>query len=200
MIKFNDISKDDPYIKFVELYNLSIENKQSSIEACCISSFNAEKQEVNSRFVNLKYINLDKWYFYSNYNSPKSIEFLSHDQISCVFYWNSINSQIRMKAKIFEAPKKESDEYFSNRSFNKNILAISSQQSEVIESYEAVEKNFNITKNIHSQNSALKRPSYWGGYYFIPYYFEFWKGHQNRLNKREIFQKKDKWIKHFLQP
>ena len=46
-----------------------------------------------------------------------------------------------------------------------------------------------------------KRPPYWGGYSFTPYYFEFWEGNINRLNKRIMFEKKNgNWDKYFLEP
>jgi len=44
-------------------------------------------------------------------------------------------------------------------------------------------------------------PEYWGGFSFIPYYFEFWVGHESRINKREVFDKTEGIWKHsFLQP
>ena len=46
-----------------------------------------------------------------------------------------------------------------------------------------------------------KCPDFWGGYSFTPYYFEFWEGHESRLNKREVYKKSDDIWKHFiLQP
>ena len=43
-------------------------------------------------------------------------------------------------------------------------------------------------------------PDYWGGYSLTPYYFEFWEGHQSRLNIRETFDLQDgQWIRNFLQ-
>ncbi|MDB9816017.1 pyridoxamine 5'-phosphate oxidase, partial [Gammaproteobacteria bacterium] len=43
--------------------------------------------------------------------------------------------------------------------------------------------------------------SYWGGFSFEPYYFEFWTGQKFRLNKRESFQlESNKWQKKILQP
>lgn len=201
MIRFKNISTDKPYLKFIEVYKAAKERKQKSLEACCISSYNKDECEVNSRFVNIKYINSDKWYFYTNYNSPKSIEFNGHNQISCIFYWESTNSQIRLKAKIFRSPEDESNKYFRNRTFEKNVLAISSKQSEFIESYDAVQQNYNLTKESYGTNSKPRRPIYWGGFYFKPYYFEFWSGHKNRLNKREVFyMKNNNWKKIFLQP
>ena len=79
---------------------------------------------MDSRFVNLKYVINDEWIFFSNYNSPKSKQFESHDQISAVIYWNSINVQIRMKAKIQKTNLEFSNEHFQSRDMTKNLLAI----------------------------------------------------------------------------
>ena len=58
----------------------------------------------------------------------------------------------------------------------------------------------NINYAQDSEN-LYKRPSYWGGYSFTPYYFEFWKGHKSRINKREIYKREgDEWMKSFLSP
>ena len=52
------------------------------------------------------------------------------------------------------------------------------------------------------ENDDLKKcPEYWGGYSFIPYYFEFWEGHHSRLNKRDIYELDGKdWTHSILQP
>ena len=62
----------------------------------------------------------------------------------------------------------------------KNALAISSSQSNKIESYKQVELNYQKSLD---NDKLTDCPDYWGGFSFIPYYFEFWQGHQSRLNK-----------------
>ena len=59
-------------------------------------------------------------------------------------------------------------------------------QSEVISSYEAVLKNYDET---FKKSDLTLCPEYWGGFSFIPYYFEFWEGHESRLNKRLVYKK-----------
>ena len=88
--------------------------------------------------------------------------------------------------------------YFENRSKKKNALAISSNQSKPINSYKQVIENYNKSLN----NDNLKKcTEYWGAYSFTPYYFEFWEGHESRLNKREIFDEIDGcWRHSFVQP
>jgi len=196
MIKFNDIPSYKPYELFKDYYEKALSAGQSSIEAICISS--SINDEVDSRFVNLKYITGDEWIFFSNYNSPKALQFLDNKNIACIFYWNKINIQIRLKAKIRKTNKAFSDDYFSKRLDTKNALAISSDQSRPVNSYEDVISRYEHTL---STENLIIRPEYWGGYSFTPYYFEFWEGHESRLNKREAYEKSDgSWKYLILQP
>ena len=44
-------------------------------------------------------------------------------------------------------------------------------------------------------------PKHWGGFSFIPYYFEFWQGHQSRINKRDVYElNKETWIHSIIEP
>ena len=198
MIEFNDLSQEIPYLLFKEKYNDSINANQSDIEAICIASYSSKRKEVNARFVNLKFVNDKEFIFFSNYKSPKSQDFISHTQITALIYWSSINVQIRMKAKIKQTTSEFNQEYFKQRDKKKNALAISSDQSAKIASYENVYKKYD--KSLQNDN-LIKCPDYWGGYSFTPYYFEFWEGHESRLNKREVYEiKNNDWIRSILQP
>ena len=198
MITFNNLNSEPPYFSFKKKYDEALKLKQNNIEAIVISSYNKKGNEVDSRFVNLKFINNDEFIFFSNYNSPKASSFNSHNQISALMYWSSINVQIRMKAKINKTSNKYNQKYFFDRSEEKNALAISSNQSEPIDSYSEVKENYNKAL----KNDNLKKcPKFWGGFSFTPYYFEFWEGHELRLNKREVYEKNDEsWKYYILQP
>ena len=198
MIQFNNLNQEMPYLVFKEKYNESLNAKQKNIEAISISSYNKEISEVDSRYVNLKLVTNDEFIFFSNYDSPKASSFNSHNQIAALVYWPSINVQIRMRAKIKRTTDEFNQNYFFDRSEEKNALAISSNQSKPINSYSQVKENYN--KSL--KNDDLKKcPEFWGGYSFTPYYFEFWEGHESRLNKREVYEKSDDSWKHLiLQP
>ena len=199
MIKFINPRTEKPYIHFQSLYKEALANDQKGIEAISISSYNQQMKEVEARYVNLKYIADNEWIFFSNYNSPKAQQFESHSQISVLIFWPSINLQIRIKALISKTSIEFSDKHFKGRTKEKNALAISSNQSQVIDSFDEVTKNFHQTLNAMTPETA--RPDFWGGFSFIPYYFEFWQGHKNRLNKRHVFEQQDsEWIERLLQP
>jgi pyridoxamine 5'-phosphate oxidase len=198
MIEFKNKNQGMPYLILDEKYRQAIKSGQDNVEAMVISSFNKTKNEVDSRFVNLKFIDNDRLIFFSNYNSSKSIAFNTFNQISALLYWPTINTQIRIKANVVKTTVEFNKKYFKKRDIYKNALAISSNQSSQIKSYEEVSKNYLDTLKINNLDEC---PKYWGGYAFTPYYFEFWEGHDSRINKREVFDKiNGAWKQTFLQP
>ena len=199
MINLDKMDVSEPYDIFRKYYEEANKKEQIIIEAISISSYDKKNSIVDSRFVNLKYVINDEWIFFSNYNSPKSIQFKSHEQISAVIFWNSINVQIRMKAKIQKTNSEFSNKHFQSREATKNLLAILSQQSEPLSSYDDFLKNYQ--KNLSIKQKTITRPEYWGGFSFSPYYFEFWEGHNSRINKRKFYEiENQEWKSGFLQP
>jgi pyridoxine/pyridoxamine 5'-phosphate oxidase len=100
-----------------------------------------------------------------------------------------------MKAKIKKTSEEFNQKYFFDRSEEKNALAISSQQSKKIESFEQVKENYNKSLN----NNDLKIcPKYWGGFSFTPYEIEFWEGDEFRLNRRNLYRKDNTTWNHFI--
>ena len=198
MIIFKDIVKQTPFNNFYKLYCDAVKSKQKSIEAMAISSYNNELSQVDSRFVNAKYLLEDKIIFFSNYNSNKATQFDGHPQASVLFYWGKIGTQIRMKGIIKKTDKIFNATYFANRDIRKNALAISSSQSKVIQSFEMVKSKYEGTLNNKNLSDC---PDYWGGYAFKPYEIEFWNGSEFSLNRRDLYKKnKSKWDHSILEP
>ena len=198
MIDISNISHNKPYKIFQDYYEKALIKKQENIEAIVISSINSSDNIADSRVVNLKYISQEEWIFFSNYHSIKAKQFKENPKISALFFWSSCSIQIRIKAKIFKTGSIFSDEHFSKRSNTKNALAISSNQSKVIHSYdEVVSRHAEVLKN----NDFSKRPDSWGGFSFKPYYFEFWEGNESRLNIRNAYEyTQGKWLHYVLEP
>lgn len=198
MIEIINLNQETPYLIFKEKYDNALSANQRNIEAISVSSFNRNKNEVDSRFVNLKIIENDEFIFFSNYRSPKSEAFKSNNQISALIFWSSINLQIRIKAKIKKKSYAYNCEYFKKRHISKNALAISSNQSNIIPSYDQVIKKYEDAKK---NEDLLICPDYWGGYSFSPYEIEFWEGHNFRLNKRDLYRYKNGlWHHSLLEP
>ena len=198
MIDFINTNQAKPYLIFKSKYDEAFKIGQKNIEAISIATYNRNIHEVDSRFVNLKFIRNDEFIFFTNYKSPKAFAFKSNDQIAALIYWPEINTQIRVKAKIKKTSNEFNQKYFFSRSKEKNALAISSNQSSPIDSYTEVIENYNKALR---NNDLKKCPEFWGGYSFTPYHFEFWEGHDSRINKRDAYEKKDHIWKHLtLEP
>ena len=199
MITFLNNNNFLPYIRLREKYDEAVSADQILVEAMSVSSYNSILNEVNSRYVNLKFVNDNEWIFFSNYESPKSLQFENNNSIAALFFWPKTNIQIRIKAKIARTKMSFSDEYFYNRSRKKNALAIISRQSKTLDSYNNFVDKYN--KTLERNKDLDKRPDYWGGFSFRPNYFEFWEGHKNRLNKREVYNLENGlWERDYLQP
>jgi pyridoxamine 5'-phosphate oxidase len=195
MIQFNSLNQEIPFQLLKEKYDEADNAGQKGIEAISISSYNKEASEVDSRYVNLKFITNDEFIFFSNYDSPKASAFNTHDQIAALVYWPSINVQIRMRAKIKKTSNEFNKKYFFDRSEEKNALAISSSQSKKIDSFDTVQENF---KNSLNNDDLKECPKYWGGFSFTPYEIEFWEGNEFRLNKRNLYRKDNTSWNHFI--
>ena len=78
MIEFINPLNHEPYLRLKAEYDAALENGQEYIEAISIASYSNDQEYVDSRYVNLKLIDGDKFIFFTNYNSKKSIQFMSH--------------------------------------------------------------------------------------------------------------------------
>ena len=65
MIEFINDYDAAPYKLFKEKYLDALEMNQSNIEAISVSSYSKKKCEVDSRFVNLKYVDGNKFIFFT---------------------------------------------------------------------------------------------------------------------------------------
>jgi pyridoxamine-phosphate oxidase len=199
MIFFYDIDKNHPFSLLYDKYLEASKHNQNSIEAMVLATLDLENMLPNSRFVNAKYITNEEIIFFSNYQGTKSREIENTNNVSVIFYWDTIKVQIRIRGRIIKSKKEVSDKHFFERSNDKNAIAISSNQSSVIDSYSYVVKKYEEVLNDNS--SIRQRPSYWGGYSIKPYYFEFWEGQDSRVNKRKVYELKNKkWESYYLEP
>lgn len=199
MIQFIN-NKEVPITIFQKFHENGLLSNQPNIDAACLSTFNTINNEISSRFINIKYVKNNKFIFFSNYESPKAKDIKTFNKVSCVFFWPNINLQVRIQGSIKKTTEKCSDEHFNNRTKEKNILSIISNQSRETKTYDNFVKKY--YKFIENYDRKINRPNYWGGYEITPIYYEFWEGHKNRLNKRLFYRINDSgiWESGYLEP
>lgn len=154
----------------------------------------------DTRVVLLKEFNTDGFVFFTNYNSPKSIQAEKSGHAALNFYWAPLARQVRIKGTIVKTSAVESDAYFASRPRDSQLSAHASEQSAVISSRAELENKLNeIAKKY--EHHPVPRPAHWGGFRVIPSEFEFFQGRDNRLNDRIRYQKiNNEWKIDLLSP
>jgi pyridoxamine 5'-phosphate oxidase len=134
------------------------------------------------RTVLLKGLDDRGFVFYTNYNSRKAKDLTAIGRGSLMFYWRSLERQVRIDGRAEKVSAEESDAYFATRPVESRWSVYASRQSEVIESREALVSRFTIARQEYGDR--VPRPAWWGGYRIVPEEFEFWQGRPSRLHDR----------------
>ncbi len=121
--------------------------------------------------------------FVSNYASTKGQELEQNPQAALVFFWATLNRQVRFEGRAERASTEWSDRYFAARARTSQIGAWASAQSQVIASRSVLEQRI-VDIEARFAGRPVERPPFWGGYRLVPERIEFWLGQDARLHDR----------------
>jgi pyridoxamine 5'-phosphate oxidase len=144
----------------------------------------------SARMVLLKQVDHQGFVFYTNYLSSKARELEENPYAALVCYWVQLDRQVRVEGRVERVSANESDEYFRTRPRESQLGALTSPQSEVIESRELLERRYAELDNLY-RNRIVERPAHWGGYRLKPERVEFWQSRSGRLHDRILYEQKD---------
>ena len=171
-----------PFEQFRVWFQEAVEKESNEPNACALATVGADMQP-SVRYVLLKSFDARGLVFFSNYDSFKGKQIAENGKAALVLYWPSLERQVRVEGRVELLSAEETDAYFYTRPRDSQFGSAVSLQSQVAASREVIEKAMHDLR-AHVGDSAVPRPSHWGGYRVIPHRFEFWQGRENRLHDR----------------
>ncbi|WP_103864207.1 pyridoxamine 5'-phosphate oxidase [Aquimarina sp. I32.4] len=155
-----------------------------------------------ARIVLLKQFDVNGFVFYTNYTSEKGKAIENNNKVCISFFWPNLERQVIIKGIAKKVEEEVSLRYFLSRPRGSQLGAVVSDQSQVIDSREALQTRLQTLEEEY-KDKEIQKPTSWGGYCVSPIEFEFWQGRANRLHDRIRFssnQEANNWLIERLAP
>lgn len=188
-----NILPESPFEFMEQWVNEAFEQKVSEPYAMSLATCGSDMMP-SVRTVLLREITDTGIVFYTNYLSHKGEDIEQNPHAECLFFWHSLQRQIRVRGHIAKIDRAKTEAYFQKRPYDSQIGAwVSQPQSGEVASRAVIDELFFSLKEQYPEGS-VPTPGFWGGYEITASEIEFWQGGANRLHDRLVYSKSaDGW-------
>jgi len=190
----------DPVKQFAKWWKQALSSEIEEVNAMTLATASPDGVPA-ARIVLLKDFSKAGFTFFTNYNSFKGQQLAENPKACLVFFWKELERQVRITGLIEKVDDQANDLYFHSRPVESQVGAVTSPQSQVIESREWLDGEYKKHKK-ELKGKKIDRPPHWGGYLVKPVIIEFWQGRPGRLHDRLQYtlQENGEWKMERLAP
>ncbi len=182
----SDVARD-PFAQFKAWLDEALAAEIVEPNAMTVATVGIDGQP-SARIVLLRGYDERGMVFFTNYESQKGHEIATTPRAALLFFWASLERQIRIEGPVERLSAADSDAYFEKRPRGHRLSAWASPQSSKVASRAELDERM---QKFDEQFAGVDvpRPEHWGGFRVKPLRFEYWQGRRNRVHDRIVFRR-----------
>ncbi|MCP3103603.1 pyridoxamine 5'-phosphate oxidase [Myxococcus sp. K15C18031901] len=189
----------DPFQRFAELLERAKQVIPVDPNAMVVASVGPDGRP-SARVVLLKDVDARGFVFFTNHDSRKGHELLAHPFAALCFFWQPLDTQVRVEGRVQVVDAAEADAYFHSRARGSQVGAWASLQSQPLPARETLEARVEEVERRYA-GVEVPRPPHWSGFRVVPDRIEFWHARPSRLHDRHVYLRDgDGWRTQMLYP
>lgn len=196
---------NEPLVLFAKWFAMAKQSEHSNPEAMSLATVSGGSVP-EIRTVLLKKIDEEGLVFFTNSESTKGRNMADNPEVALLFYWRTLDRQIRINGRASPISDAESDAYFASRPRASRLGAWASKQSQPMRDFGELQSA--VAEASERFPDDISRPSHWFGYRVVPNRFEFWVQEAGRLHQRIEYTQKEytrensakDWVLQWLYP